>query len=107
MTGSIVVDLMRNGLGIPDAGVDVLSPTQGLVFVVDGAENPAVGPDATVETRTRWVKWSARSIRIGSRSDGWTEVVEGLNVGDEILLGGHGTLQMSDRVKIVPKAVKP
>jgi multidrug resistance efflux pump len=105
LTGYASILIEREGLGIPSSAVDALSPNEGLVFMVDGERAPParrVDPGVVrAAPPGRWVQWGARRVLLGQRSDGWIEVLEGLEEGDEVLLGGHGVLRESDAVRVL------
>jgi len=110
LTGYASIRIERTGLGVPESAVDSLSRSEGIVFVVGEESTPLrrEREDGVVRAgeSERWVDWSPRRVRIGHRTEGWVEILEGLEEDEEVLLGGHGLLRESDSVRIIEPGVR-
>lgn len=86
MTGFAKFALGRTGLAVPQAAITSVSAGSGVVHIVAAGQH------------------AARQIRYGATSDGWTEILDGLSPGEQVIVEGQQILQPSDR--ITPKRVQ-
>ncbi len=80
MTGFAKFSLGRESIAVPQAAVTSLSAGSGVVHVVEAGHH------------------AARQVRYGATSDGWTEILDGVSLGDQVIVEGHQFLEPQDRI---------
>ncbi|MGB8166523.1 MAG: efflux RND transporter periplasmic adaptor subunit [Chthoniobacteraceae bacterium] len=84
MTGYAKLALGRESIAVPEAAVTSLSAGSGVVHVVEAGGH------------------AARQVRYGATSAGWTEVLDGLALGEQVIVEGHQFLESQDRIAPTP-----
>ena len=85
LTGFSRVVLKRESLAVPQGAVASVSSGQGLVHVLSAEDEREV-----------------RQVLVGATSNGFTEILDGLNDGETVIVDGYETLQPTDRVSTSP-----
>lgn len=80
MTGFAKFALGRESIAVPQAAITSLSAGSGVVHIVESGSHVA------------------RQVRYGATSDGWTEVLEGVSLGEQVIVEGQQFLEPQDRI---------
>lgn len=80
MTGFARFALGRESIAVPQAAITSLSAGSGVVHIVEAGGHVA------------------RQIRYGATSDGWTEILEGVAAGEQVIVEGQEFLEPQDRI---------
>jgi HlyD family secretion protein len=80
MTGFARFALGRQSIAVPQAAVTSLSAGSGVLHILDAGRHVA------------------RQVRCGATSDGWTEILEGIAAGEQVIVEGHQILEPQDRI---------
>ena len=104
LTGFASIVVEREGFAIPTSAFEAIGGREGLVLKVSGDASPpplAVAPDeVSAGSPGRWVDWTPVRVVAGHTQDGWTEVLSGVSVGDEVFSEGHVGLREGDPVRV-------
>jgi multidrug efflux pump subunit AcrA (membrane-fusion protein) len=82
LTGFGRVVMTRQSICVPLGTVTAVSTNRGIVFVVD-------------ESGTRF---EPRNVSTGANDDQWTEITEGLSIGDRVIIDGYQVLEPGDSI---------
>jgi RND family efflux transporter MFP subunit len=95
-----------------EVDVQVLEPDKGfsagmtgeLAFVVDRKENAVVIPSQAVQSGNVWIvrdqKLAQADVKVGLRSIQRTEILSGLNPGDEVVVSPIANLRLGQEVRV-------
>lgn len=80
MTGFAKFTLQRESIAVPQSALTSLSAGSGVVHVVEAGRHVA------------------RQVHCGATSNGWTEILDGIAPGEEVIVEGHQFLEPQDRI---------
>lgn len=82
LTGFAEVHVTHQGTAIPTQSLTSVSAGKAIAFLVQGNQ------------------FKMQQVTTGIESDGWIEILSGLNAGDTIITKGHEILQPGDRIAV-------
>lgn len=84
LTGFAEVKVERSGTAVPDGSLTSVAAGKAIAYVVEGNS------------------FRAQQVAIAQESEGWIEIVSGLEPGTEIIIDGHQILRPGDRIVATP-----
>ena len=82
LTGFAKITNSRNAVCVPRGSVSATSGNRGIVHVVNESGDGCV----------------PRDVSIGWTDDSWTEITDGLNVGEKVIVDGYQVLEPGDKI---------